>query len=48
MGWDASFALRADPSGRCAGVHDAAHAAGFVADTVLEAGEPAAKKTKAS
>ena len=46
MGWDASFALRADPSGRCAGVHDAAHGVDFVADTVLDADEPAPKKSK--
>jgi len=45
MGWDASFASRADPSGRCAGVHDAAYDDGFVADTVLDS-EPASKKAK--
>jgi len=49
MGWDASFALRADPSGRCAGVHDAAYGETFVADTVLEpSSEPAPKKPKSS
>ena len=33
MGWDASFALRADPSGRAAGVHNAAYNEKFKADT---------------
>ena len=47
MGWDKSFADRADPSGRAAGVHDAAYDEAFVADTKLEGdGEPAAKKAK--
>lgn len=47
MNWDASFANRADPSGRCAGVHDAAYDENFVADTILKSnGEPAAKKQK--
>ncbi|EJK52637.1 hypothetical protein THAOC_28062 [Thalassiosira oceanica] len=35
MGWDASFAQRADPSGRSAGVHDSSYGETFVADTVL-------------
>eukprot|EP00581_Thalassiosira_minuscula_P008138 CAMPEP_0183707318 /NCGR_PEP_ID=MMETSP0737-20130205/3921_1 /TAXON_ID=385413 /ORGANISM="Thalassiosira miniscula, Strain CCMP1093" /LENGTH=599 /DNA_ID=CAMNT_0025934949 /DNA_START=77 /DNA_END=1876 /DNA_ORIENTATION=+ len=48
MGWDASFALRADPSGRAAGTHEAAYDDGFVADTVLESDEPASKKAKSS
>mmetsp|Transcript_37055 Transcript_37055/g.79032 ORF Transcript_37055/g.79032 Transcript_37055/m.79032 type:complete len:600 (+) Transcript_37055:192-1991(+) len=48
MNWDASFALRADPSGRSAGVHDAAYDGGFVADTVLDSSEPAPKKAKSS
>ncbi len=46
MNWDASFALRADPSGRCAGVHDSAYDDNFVADTVLKSDEPEAKKAK--
>ena len=48
MNWDASFANRADPSGRAAGVHDAAYDDKFEADTkiVEDAGEPAAKKAK--
>mmetsp|Transcript_1603 Transcript_1603/g.2549 ORF Transcript_1603/g.2549 Transcript_1603/m.2549 type:complete len:600 (+) Transcript_1603:95-1894(+) len=46
MNWDASFALRADPSGRCAGVHDSAYDDNFVADTVIESDEPSSKKTK--
>lgn len=32
MSWDESFSQRADPSGRAAGVHDAAYDANFVAD----------------
>lgn len=47
MNWDATFALRADPSGRAAGTHDAAYDEKFVADTVLD-GEPAQKKAKSS
>ena len=43
MEWDASFASRADPSGRSAGVHDSAYDEQFVADDVVE---PAAKKMK--
>jgi len=47
MEWDASFALRADPSGRAAGVHDDAYDEKFEADTKIEdPGEPAAKKPK--
>ncbi len=49
MSWDKSFADRADPSGRAAGVHDSAYDEGFVADTKLENGngeEPPAKKLK--
>ena len=45
MNWDASFALRADPSGRAAGVHDAAYDEKFEADTKIVA-EPPAKKAK--
>jgi asparagine synthase (glutamine-hydrolysing) len=45
MKWDESFATRADPSGRSAGVHEAAYHVGFEADTKLD--EPAKKKTKA-
>jgi len=33
MSWDASFATRADPSGRAAGVHDSAYDEKFEADT---------------
>jgi len=50
MGWDASFASRADPSGRAAGVHDAAYDEKFEADTKVPenstADEPPAKKAK--
>lgn len=46
MNWDASFANRADPSGRAAGVHDAAYDQEFVAETKLGA-EPPAKRAKA-
>jgi len=44
MNWDKSFADRADPSGRAAGVHDSAYDETFVADTKLD--EPPAKKAK--
>jgi len=44
MKWDESFSQRADPSGRAAGVHDAAYGATFEADTKI--GEPASKKAK--
>ncbi|KAI2502978.1 Glutamine amidotransferase domain [Fragilaria crotonensis] len=43
MEWDESFASRADPSGRAAGVHDSAYDEEFVADDVPA---PAAKKVK--
>ena len=48
MNWDASFSLRADLSGRAAGVHDTAYNEKFVADTVVDDGtsEPPSKKTK--
>jgi asparagine synthase (glutamine-hydrolysing) len=46
MRWDESFSLRADPSGRAAGVHDAAYDAGFEADDKVGS-EPATKKAKA-
>jgi len=47
MRWDESFALRADPSGRAAGVHDAAYDDKFEADTKIEGtGEPPSKKAK--
>mmetsp|Transcript_8351 Transcript_8351/g.20566 ORF Transcript_8351/g.20566 Transcript_8351/m.20566 type:complete len:600 (+) Transcript_8351:165-1964(+) len=47
MKWDESFAQRADPSGRAAGVHDAAYDEKFEADTKIEGtGEPPAKKVK--
>ena len=44
MAWDASFESRADPSGRAAGVHDAAYD-----DTTFAvgSGEPATKKARA-
>lgn len=49
MAWDESFATRADPSGRAAGMHEAAYGDNFVADTVLEDSTvPAAKKSKSS
>jgi len=47
MNWDKSFALRADPSGRAAGVHDAAYHEKFEADTkIVDSDEPPAKKVK--
>ena len=46
MAWDESFSKRADPSGRSAGVHDAAYHEKFEADTKLD-DEPPAKKAKA-
>jgi len=36
MSWDASFATRADPSGRAAGVHASAYDGTFVADTKVK------------
>lgn len=36
MNWDASFASRADPSGRAAGVHDSAYDTTFVADSQVK------------
>ena len=47
MAWDASFATRADPSGRAAGVHEAAYDATFEGDQEVEGNEPVAKKAKA-
>jgi asparagine synthase (glutamine-hydrolysing) len=47
MNWDATFATRADPSGRAAGVHDSAYGGDFVADTKLDS-EPPSKKAKAT
>jgi asparagine synthase (glutamine-hydrolysing) len=45
MAWDASFATRADPTGRSiSGVHDSAHGDAFEADTKVD--EPASKKAK--
>lgn len=46
MQWDASFSLRADPSGRAAGVHDSAYDEQFIADTKIT-DEPPSKKLKA-
>lgn len=46
MEWDKSFSLRADPSGRAAGVHDAAYDEQFQADANVGS-EPATKKAKA-
>lgn len=45
MAWDESFASRADPSGRAAGVHASAYDGKFQADTKIGT-EPAAKKAK--
>lgn len=47
MNWDKSFSLRADPSGRAAGVHSAAYNESFVADTQINP-EPKNKRTKTS
>jgi len=48
MSWDKSFSLRADPSGRAAGVHDSAYDAAFVADDEVKGDdEPPTKKAKA-
>lgn len=46
MNWDASFADRADPSGRSAGVHDSAYDEAFVASAKVDGAEPPAKKAK--
>lgn len=46
MAWDASFAGRADPSGRAAGVHEAAYDEAFVADDNEKIKQPVAKKAK--
>lgn len=48
MNWDATFATRADPSGRCAGVHDSAYDDNFVADTKISGDEPPSKKAKST
>jgi len=45
MRWDTSFSQRADPSGRAAGVHDAAYDKHFEGDTRVDG--PAKKKAKA-
>jgi asparagine synthase (glutamine-hydrolysing) len=47
MQWDASFASRADPSGRAAGVHSSAYNEDFEADDKVVDTEPPAKKQKA-
>jgi asparagine synthase (glutamine-hydrolysing) len=47
MEWDASFATRADPSGRSAGVHASAYTEDFEADDKVGDTEPPAKKQKA-
>jgi asparagine synthase (glutamine-hydrolysing) len=47
MAWDESFATRADPSGRSAGVHDSAYDGKFEADTKVNGDEPPSKKQKA-
>ena len=47
MAWDESFAKRADPSGRAAGVHDAAYGEHFEAEDKVDGDEPPAKKAKA-
>jgi asparagine synthase (glutamine-hydrolysing) len=46
LSWGASFADRADPSGRAAGVHDSAYDASFGADSKKDETEPPAKKAK--
>jgi len=49
MNWDATFASRADPSGRAAGVHDSAYDEKFEAATKKEGEEePPAKKSKSA
>lgn len=49
MSWDASFATRADPSGRAAGVHEDAYDETFEADDKVEdVQEPDTKKVKTS
>jgi asparagine synthase (glutamine-hydrolysing) len=45
MAWDESFTKRADPSGRSAGVHDAAYDAHFEADDKVVT-DPPLKKVK--
>lgn len=47
MNWDATFASRADPSGRAAGVHSSAYSDEFEAEDKVGDSEPAAKKRKA-
>eukprot|EP00586_Coscinodiscus_wailesii_P017357 CAMPEP_0172494150 /NCGR_PEP_ID=MMETSP1066-20121228/39635_1 /TAXON_ID=671091 /ORGANISM="Coscinodiscus wailesii, Strain CCMP2513" /LENGTH=564 /DNA_ID=CAMNT_0013264877 /DNA_START=207 /DNA_END=1898 /DNA_ORIENTATION=+ len=47
MKWDASFALRADPSGRAAGVHEKAYDETFEADTKLKEGDKKEEEKKA-
>jgi len=47
MKWDESFEKRADPSGRAAGVHDAAYDAAFEGHDTVSGEEPPAKKAKA-
>ena len=44
MAWDASFATRADPSGRAAGVHDATYDDSFEADDKVAGGPPKKQK----
>ncbi len=46
MSWDASFAGRADPSGRAAGVHEAAYDETFIADDNEKLEGPVPKKAK--
>lgn len=47
MAWDASFANRADPSGRAAGVHEAAYDDSFQGHDTVGGSESPAKKQKA-
>lgn len=47
MEWDKSFADRADPSGRAAGVHDSAYDATFKGHNEVKVGGPPTKKQKA-
>lgn len=46
MNWDKSFSLRADPSGRAAGVHDSAYDENFEADTKISPESPSKKLKK--
>lgn len=45
MNWDATFASRADPSGRSAGVHDSAYDGEFEADDKADGGPTKKQKS---